>query len=43
MEKEHSRIGARPYLLEVSEIEALDVDTPMDFSIAQYIYSQMKA
>ena len=41
MEREHSRIGARPYLLEVSEIEALDVDTPMDFAIAQYVYSQM--
>lgn len=42
MEKEHSRIGAKPYLLEVSDIEALDVDTPFDFDIAQYVYSKMK-
>lgn len=42
MEKRHSRIGDRPYLLEVSEIEALDVDTPMDFAIAQYVYETMK-
>lgn len=42
MEKRHSRIGENPFLLEVSEVEALDVDTPLDFAIAQYVYSQMK-
>ncbi len=43
IEKRHSRIGEKPYLLEVSEIEALDVDIPLDFAIAQYVYSQMNA
>lgn len=33
------RIGNKPYLLEVSEIEAIDIDTPEDFDIANAVYS----
>lgn len=35
------RIGERPYMVEVSETEAVDVDTPEDFEIASAIYSEM--
>lgn len=35
------RIGERPYMVEVSETEAVDVDTPEDFEIADAIYSEI--
>lgn len=36
------RIGNRPYLAEVNEIEALDIDTPLDFEIADAVYNYLK-
>ena len=33
------RIGHSPYLLEVSEIEAFDINTPNDFAIADSIFN----
>lgn len=33
------RIGDNPYLAEVTEIEALDIDTPLDFDIANAVYT----
>lgn len=36
------RIGNRPYMVEVSEIEAVDIDTPRDFEIADAIYCNIK-
>ena len=38
----HRRIGYRPYLAEVNEIEALDIDTPLDFEIADAVYNYLK-
>ncbi len=38
----HRRIGIKPYLLEVSEIESLDIDEPEDFLIADAVYSFLK-
>lgn len=35
----HRRVGFKPYLLEVSETEALDIDTPADFEIADAVYA----
>ena len=37
----HSRIGAKEYMLEVSPIEATDINNPIDFEIANAIYSQI--
>ncbi len=34
----HSRIGLNPYMLEVSPIEATDINDPIDFEIANAIY-----
>lgn len=34
-----SRIGKTPYMVEVGEIEALDIDEPEDFEIADAIYN----
>lgn len=33
-----SRIGNKPYLLEMSEVEATDINNPIDFEIANAIY-----
>lgn len=41
IQKLHRRIGNNPYLLEVSEIESIDIDDPIDFEIADAIYSQI--
>lgn len=35
------RIGDKPYMLEVSRIEATDINDPVDFEIANAIYSQI--
>ncbi len=39
MLKEHRRVGHNPYLVEVSKIEATDIDEPEDFEIANAIYN----
>lgn len=42
----HQRIGARPYLCEIDEIEAIDIDTSEDFelaeSVAEYLAKKQK-
>ncbi|MDO4554017.1 MAG: acylneuraminate cytidylyltransferase family protein [Lachnospiraceae bacterium] len=35
----HRRIGDAPYLLEISPIEAFDINTPEDFTIADSIFN----
>lgn len=37
----HRRIGDHPFMVEVSRIEAADVDDPEDFMIANAIYNQI--
>ncbi len=37
-----SRIGYKPYIYEVSKIEATDINDPVDFDIADAIYRSMK-
>lgn len=37
----HRRIGERPYLLEVSDVEAIDINNPIDFEIADAIYTNI--
>lgn len=41
IEKLRRRIGDKPYLLEVSEIEATDINNPIDFELANAIYSRI--
>jgi CMP-N-acetylneuraminic acid synthetase len=35
------RVGAKPYIHEISQIEAIDIDEPEDFTIANAIYKDM--
>lgn len=37
----HRRIGNAPYLVEVGEIEAIDIDEPEDFEIADAVYNKL--
>ena len=37
----HRRIGKKPYIVEVGKIEAVDIDEPEDFMIADAIYNHI--
>ena len=37
----HRRIGEKPFIVEVGEIEAVDIDEPEDFVIADAIYNHI--
>ena len=39
----NARIGDRPYLVEVSSIESLDINNPIDFDIADAVYTHILA
>ena len=39
--KKHSRIGDNPYMLEVTPIEAIDINNPIDFEVASAIYNSI--
>lgn len=41
IQERRSRIGKTPYMLEVSPIEATDINNPIDFEIADAIYTNI--
>lgn len=41
MSKLHRRIGEKPFIVEVGEIEAVDIDEPEDFLIADSIFNHI--
>lgn len=41
MSKLHRRIGDKPYIVEVGEIESVDIDEPEDFMVADAIYNHL--
>lgn len=41
MAKLHRRIGEKPYIVEVGEIEGIDIDEPEDFMMADAIYNHI--
>jgi CMP-N-acetylneuraminic acid synthetase len=38
----HNRIGDRPYLFEMDEIEAQDIDVELNFKVAEFLYKEIK-
>jgi N-acylneuraminate cytidylyltransferase len=38
----NKRIGAHPYLFEIDKIEAVDIDEPQDFIIAEALYKLLR-
>lgn len=41
MRRKHNRIGDRPYLLEMSKEEAQDIDWPIDFKLAEWLFKEI--
>lgn len=41
LEKKHNRIGDRPYLFEMAEQEAQDIDVELNFIMAELLYKQL--
>jgi CMP-N-acetylneuraminic acid synthetase len=41
LEKKHNRIGDRPYLFEMLEEEAQDIDVELNFVMAELLYKQL--
>ena len=41
MKKHNRRIGETPFIVEVGEIEAIDIDEAEDFMIADAIYNHI--
>ena len=36
--RRHNRVGDRPYLFEMSKEESQDIDWPIDFELAEYLF-----
>jgi len=41
LERKHNRIGDRPFLFEIPEIEAQDIDVELNFLVAEFLYKQL--
>lgn len=41
LKSKHNRIGNRPYLFEMEEIEAQDIDVELNFLVAEFLYHQL--
>jgi len=41
LERKHNRIGDRPYLFEIPEEEAQDIDVELNFVMAELLYKQL--
>ena len=41
LERKHNRIGDRPFLFEMSEAEAQDIDVELNFIMAELLYKQI--
>ena len=35
-------LGDRPYFYNIDDIEGIDVDNPLDFEIAEYLFKKIK-
>lgn len=41
LQRKHNRIGDRPYLYEMPEIEAQDIDVELNFKVAEFLYREL--
>jgi CMP-N-acetylneuraminic acid synthetase len=41
LERKHNRIGDRPFMFEMEEIEAQDIDVELNFLMAEFLYKQV--
>jgi CMP-N-acetylneuraminic acid synthetase len=40
--KKHNRIGDRPFLFEIPEVEAQDIDVELNFKVAEFLFKETK-
>lgn len=40
--RQHNRIGNRPYLFEINEIQAQDIDVEVNFMVAEFLYHETR-
>jgi CMP-N-acetylneuraminic acid synthetase len=40
LQRKHNRIGDRPFLFEMDEIEAQDIDVELNFRVAEFLYKE---
>lgn len=38
LRRKHNRIGDRPLMFEIPRLEAMDIDEPLDFEVAEFLY-----
>lgn len=43
LRRKHNRIGDRPFLFEIDEIEAQDIDVELNFSVAEFLYKKTRS
>lgn len=41
LERKHNRIGDRPFLFEIPEIEAHDIDVELNFKMAEFLFKEL--
>ena len=41
LETKHNRLGDRPFMLEIPEIEAQDIDVELNFQVAEFLFTQL--
>ena len=41
LEKKHNRIGDRPFMFSIPEIEAQDIDVELNFRMAEFLYKEL--
>ena len=40
LERKHNRIGDRPFLFEIVEKEAQDIDVELNFRVAEFLFNE---
>lgn len=42
LRRKHNRIGERPLMFEIPRLEAMDIDEPLDFEVAEFLYKKQQ-
>lgn len=43
LQRKHNRIGDRPFLFEIPEIESQDIDIELNFSVAEFLFKKTRS
>lgn len=42
LQRKHNRIGDRPYMMEMDELEAQDIDVELNFRMAEFLFKETR-